>query len=42
LALAKLTINDQSSVFNTTQKVVDEKLTVGLGELDQQMVQNCW
>ena len=39
LALAKLTINDQSSVFNTTQKVVDEKLTVGLGELDQQMVQ---
>ncbi|KAF5299021.1 hypothetical protein FQR65_LT19548 [Abscondita terminalis] len=39
LALAKQTINDQSSVFNATQKVVDEKLTVGLGELDQQMVQ---
>ncbi|RKG36882.1 type VI secretion system membrane subunit TssM [Acinetobacter rongchengensis] len=39
LALAKLTINDQTSVFNTTQKVVDEKLIVGLNELDQQMIQ---
>ncbi|OTG90665.1 type VI secretion system membrane subunit TssM [Acinetobacter sp. ANC 3832] len=39
LALAKQTINDQTSVFNTTQKVVDEKLTVGLNEADQQIVQ---
>ena len=39
LALTKQTINEQSSVFNTTQKIVDEKLSVGLNELDQQMIQ---
>ncbi|OTG63797.1 type VI secretion system membrane subunit TssM [Acinetobacter silvestris] len=39
LALAKQTINEQTSVFNTTQKMVDEKLTVGLNELDQQTIQ---
>ncbi|WP_445114525.1 type VI secretion system membrane subunit TssM [Acinetobacter sp. WZC-1] len=39
MALTRQTINEQTSVFNTTQKTVDEKLTVGLNELDQQMVQ---
>ena len=39
LALTKQTINEQSSVFNITQKIVDEKLSVGLNELDQQMIQ---
>ncbi len=30
MALVKQTINDQTSVFNTTQKYVDEKMMVGL------------
>ena len=39
LTLIEQTINDQASVFNLTQKIVDEKLTVGLNTNDQQMVQ---
>ncbi|SPL69710.1 type VI secretion system membrane subunit TssM [Acinetobacter stercoris] len=39
MTIVKQTISEQSSVFNTTQKVVDEKLSVGLNEADQQMVQ---
>lgn len=39
LNLVKQTINDQNSVFNTTQKIVDEKLSVGLNGQDQQMIQ---
>ncbi|QIO07596.1 type VI secretion system membrane subunit TssM [Acinetobacter lanii] len=39
MALVKQTINEQTSVFNTTQKLVDEKLSVGLNEADNKMVQ---
>lgn len=39
MALVKQTINDQNSVFNTTQKIIDEKMSVGVGELDQQLLQ---
>ncbi|AOA58835.1 type VI secretion system membrane subunit TssM [Acinetobacter larvae] len=39
LLLVKQTINDQNSVFNETQKIVDEKLLVGLNGTDQQTVQ---
>ncbi|MCO8107734.1 type VI secretion system membrane subunit TssM [Acinetobacter indicus] len=39
MTLVKQTINDQSSVFNSTQKLVDEKMTVGLNERDQQLLQ---
>src|SRR5699024_3278052 len=34
MTLVKQTINDQNSVFNATQKIVDEKMSVGLNELD--------
>ena len=39
LLLVKQTINEQSSVFNSTQKIVDEKLSVGLNAQDQKMIQ---
>lgn len=39
MALFKQTIHDQNSVFNTTQKYVDEKMMVGLKEADQQLLQ---
>lgn len=39
IALVKQTINEQTSVFNQTQKVIDEKMSVGLNEIDQQMLQ---
>lgn len=39
MALVKQTINEQTSVFNTTQKLVDEKLSVGLNDADNKMVQ---
>ncbi|WP_180177261.1 type VI secretion system membrane subunit TssM [Acinetobacter sp. YH12039] len=39
MTLVKQTINDQSSVFNSTQKFVDEKMSVGLNELEQQLIQ---
>lgn len=35
VALVKLTLNEQMSVFNNTQKIVDEKLTIGLNEADR-------
>ena len=39
MALAKQTITDQNSVFNMTQKFVDEKMAVGLKEADHQLLQ---
>lgn len=39
LTLVKTTINEQKSVFNSTQKIVDEKLSVGLNPVDQQIIQ---
>ncbi len=39
MALVKQTINDQTSVFNVTQKYVDEKMMVGLKDTDQQLLQ---
>ncbi|HBO72528.1 MAG TPA: type VI secretion system membrane subunit TssM [Acinetobacter sp.] len=39
MTLVKQTINDQSSVFNVTQKYVDEKMMVGLKDTDQQLLQ---
>ena len=39
MTLVKQTINDQNSVFNATQKIVDEKMSIGLNELDQQILQ---
>jgi type VI secretion system protein ImpL len=39
MALVKQTINEQNSVFNSTQKYVDEKMAVGLKEIDQQQLQ---
>ncbi|MGE8542591.1 MAG: type VI secretion system membrane subunit TssM, partial [Acinetobacter sp.] len=38
MTLAKQTINDQNSVFNSTQKYVDEKMAVGLKESDQALL----
>ncbi|OTG76568.1 type VI secretion protein [Acinetobacter sp. ANC 4169] len=37
--LVKQTINDQNSVFNNSQKIIDEKMTVGLNDPDQQVLQ---
>lgn len=39
MTLVKQTINDQNSVFNVTQKYVDEKMMVGLKDTDQQLLQ---
>ncbi|MFH7766973.1 type VI secretion system membrane subunit TssM [Acinetobacter sp. BSP-28] len=39
MTLVKVTINDQNSVFNNSQKVIDEKMSIGLNELDQQLLQ---
>ena len=39
MTLVKQTISDQNSVFNSTQKIIDEKMSVGLNELDQQVLQ---
>ncbi|WP_436872652.1 type VI secretion system membrane subunit TssM [Acinetobacter haemolyticus] len=39
MALVKQTITDQTSVFNITQKYVDEKMMVGMKEADQQVAQ---
>ncbi|MPW44448.1 type VI secretion system membrane subunit TssM [Acinetobacter guerrae] len=39
MTLIKQTINDQTSVFNVTQKQIDEKILVGLNDLDQQPLQ---
>lgn len=39
LTLVKTTINEQKSVFNSTQKIVDEKLSVGLNPMNQQIIQ---
>ena len=39
LTIVKQTISDQNSVFNTTQKTVDEKLSVGLNGQDQLLIQ---
>ena len=39
MALVKLTINEQTSVFNLTDKVVSEKLSSGLNEADRQIIQ---
>lgn len=39
IILVKQTINDQNSVFNQSQKMIDEKMTVGLNEPDQQVLQ---
>jgi type VI secretion system protein ImpL len=39
IALVKQTINEQTSVFNTTQKMVDEKLSVGLNDVDHKLMQ---
>ncbi|NNH00204.1 type VI secretion system membrane subunit TssM [Acinetobacter sp. ANC 5414] len=38
MTLVKQTISDQNSVFNSTQKIIDEKISVGLNELDQQIL----
>ncbi|MFC6168346.1 type VI secretion system membrane subunit TssM [Acinetobacter terrestris] len=39
MTIVKQTINDQNSVFNSAQKIIDEKMSVGLNELDQQVLQ---
>lgn len=39
VTLVKSTISDQNSVFNSTQKIIDEKLMIGIGETDQQLMQ---
>ncbi|MEZ2903498.1 type VI secretion system membrane subunit TssM [Acinetobacter terrestris] len=39
MTIVKQTISDQNSVFNSTQKIIDEKMSVGLNELDQQVLQ---
>lgn len=39
MTLVKQTINDQTSAFNITQKQIDEKMSVGLNDLDQQLLQ---
>ncbi|MEK5764465.1 type VI secretion system membrane subunit TssM, partial [Acinetobacter junii] len=37
MTLVKQTLNEQTSVFNQTQKIVDEKMAVGFSEIDQQL-----
>lgn len=39
ITLVKQTINEQTSVFNSTQKIVDEKLSVGLSDSDYKLIQ---
>ncbi|OTG86379.1 type VI secretion protein [Acinetobacter sp. ANC 4558] len=39
MALVKLTLNEQTSVFNQTDKVVNEKLSSGLNDSDRQTIQ---
>ena len=39
IILVRQTINDQNSVFNHSQKMIDEKMMVGLDEADQQVLQ---
>ena len=39
MSLVKQTINEQNSIFNGTQKLIDEKMSVGLNEIDQQLLQ---
>lgn len=39
VALVKSTLNEQKSVFNATQRIVDEKLMRGVPERDQRMMQ---
>lgn len=39
MVLVKQTLNEQTSVFNQTEKVVNEKLTTGLNEADQKIMQ---
>ncbi|TCB70466.1 type VI secretion system membrane subunit TssM [Acinetobacter sp. ANC 4216] len=39
IILVRQTINDQNSVFNYSQKMIDEKMMVGLNERDQQVLQ---
>ncbi|MDC4573896.1 type VI secretion system membrane subunit TssM [Acinetobacter baumannii] len=39
MTLVKQTLNEQTSVFNQTQKIVDEKMAVGFSEIDQQLLQ---
>ena len=39
VALVKLTINEQTSVFNQTDKVVNEKLVSGSTDTDRQLIQ---
>lgn len=39
VGLVKATIQDQNSVFNATQKIVDDKLMLGLNEVDQHMLE---
>lgn len=38
MILVKQTIDEQNSIFNITQKFVDEKMSVGSNELDQQLI----
>nr|WP_254202573.1 MULTISPECIES: type VI secretion system membrane subunit TssM [unclassified Acinetobacter] len=38
IILLKQTIDEQNSIFNITQKFVDEKMSVGTHELDQQLI----
>ncbi|WP_139852569.1 type VI secretion system membrane subunit TssM [Acinetobacter pullicarnis] len=38
VGLVKSTIHDQNSVFNATQKIVDDKLMLGVNEVDQRML----
>jgi type VI secretion system protein ImpL len=39
VVLVKQTINDQTSVFNLTEKTVSEKLSTGMNPVDQQLLQ---
>lgn len=38
MMLLKQTVDEQNSIFNITQKFVDEKMSVGTHELDQQLI----
>lgn len=38
ISLLQQTINEQTSIFNLTQKFIDEKISVGSNELDQQLI----
>lgn len=38
MLLLKQTVDEQNSIFNITQKFVDEKMSVGTHELDQQLI----